>query len=170
MAYHYAKYISKVAAAGKSVYAIPMFVNAWLKQPATPLPGDYPGGGPLPHVIDMYRCAGRALDMIVPDIYITQFTWACNNYHRLGNPLFIPETKGGVLGAARAFFVFGEHDAMGFSPFGIDGDYLKDDALLDAYLVLGQLKELILKNQGKQTMKAFGGYGKCQPAMYVRRI
>jgi len=153
MAYHYARYIGTVAAAGKSAYNIPMYVNAWLKQPDTPIPGRYPGGGSLPQVIDMYRSAGPALDFIAPDIYIPQFTWVLSQFHRLGNPLMIPETKGGVLGAARAFFAYGEHDAMCFSPFGIDGDYFNDEPLSNAYLVIDQLKELILKNQGKQTMR-----------------
>lgn len=171
MAYHYAKYIGSIAAEGKKAYDIPMYVNAWIKQPSTPYPGKYPSGGPQPEVMDMYRCAAPAIDMIVPDIYMPYFTWTCEQYHRLGNPLFIPETRGGELGSARAFYAFGEYDAMCFSPFGIDGDYLKDDALKAAYSTLGQLKELILKNQGKQHMKGvlvdtanevqqitFGGY------------
>ncbi len=153
MAYYYAKYIGIVANTGKSAYRIPMYVNAWLKQPETPYPGKYPSGGPLPQVIDMYRCAAKAIDFIAPDIYIPQFTWVTDQFHRLGNPLMIPETRGGAWGAASAFYAFGEHDAMCFSPFGIDGDYSKNAEIKNAYMVLDQLKEIILKNQGKQTMR-----------------
>ncbi len=152
MAYQYGTYIGKVAAAGKEAYAIPMFVNAWQKQPDTRYPGKYPSGGPLPQVLDMYRAAAPAIDMIVPDIYMPQFKWVCEQYHALGNPLLIPETRGGVLGAARAFYAFGAHDAMCFSPFGIDGDYMVDEELTKSYEVLHQLKDLLLKNQGKGTM------------------
>ena len=152
MAYQYAKYIGKIAAAGKQEYAIPMFVNAWQKQPDGAYPGKYPSGGPLPDVMDMWRAGALAIDMIVPDIYISQFKWVCEQYHALGNPLLIPETRGGALGAARAFYAFGAHDAMCFSPFGIDGDYLVDDELKESYAVLDQLKQLILQNQGTGKM------------------
>ena len=152
MAYQYAKYIGKVAAAGKQEYAIPMFVNAWQKQPDGAYPGKYPSGGPLPNVMDMWRAGAPAIDMIVPDIYIPQFKWVCEQYHTLGNPLLIPETRGGALGAARAFYAFGAHDAMCFSPFGIDGDYLVDNELKASYAVLDQLKQLILQNQGTGKM------------------
>lgn len=152
MAYQYAKYIGKIAAAGKEEYAVPMFVNAWQKQPDGAYPGKYPSGGPLPNVVDMWRAGAPAIDMIVPDIYIDQFKWVCEQYHTPGNPLLIPETRGGALGAARAFYAFGAHDAMCFSPFGIDGDYLVDNELKESYEVLGQLKELILKYQGTGKM------------------
>jgi hypothetical protein len=152
MAWHYAKYIGRVAAAGKAEYPIPMFVNAWLKQPDTKWPGKYPSGGPLPQVMDMWRAAAPAIDMIVPDIYMPYFEWVCEQYHRMGNPLLIPETRGGNIGAARAFYVFGQYDAMCFSPFGIDGDYRADNPLAESYAVLNQLKDLILQQQGKGTM------------------
>ncbi len=152
MAYHYAKYIGRVATAGKKEYPIPMFVNAWLKQPETAWPGKYPRGGPLPQVMDMWRAVAPAIDVIVPDIYMPYFEWVCEQYHRNGNPLLIPESRGGDIGAARAFFAFGQHDAMCFSPFGIDGDYRADNAMSESYKVLDQLKEIILQHQGDGSM------------------
>lgn len=151
MAWHYAYYINKVAEAGKEAYPIPMFVNAWLKQPDDSWPGKYPSGGPLPQVMDMWRAAAPSVDMIVPDIYINSFKEVCAQYHRLGNPLLIPETRGGAIGAARAFYAFGQHDAMCFSPFGIDGETI-DEEIQKSYEVLGQLQELILQYQGKESM------------------
>ncbi|MEP6952258.1 MAG: beta-galactosidase, partial [Ginsengibacter sp.] len=94
-AWNYAKYVERVAAAGKKEYPLPMYVNAWLKQPLTYLPGKYPSGGPLPQVIDVWRAAAPSIDFIAPDIYTDEFTWVCNEYTRSGNPLFIPETRGG---------------------------------------------------------------------------
>lgn len=151
MAWHYACYVDRVAAAGKEAYPIPMFVNAWLKQPGYSWPGKYPSGGPVPQVMDMWRAGAPSIDMIVPDIYTVYFKLACEQYHRLDNPLLIPETWGGEVGAARAFFAFAQHDAMCFSPFGIDGSLL-DEEMQKSYEVLGQLKELILSQQGKGTM------------------
>ena len=153
-AWNYASYAGQVAAAGKKEYPIPMYVNAWLKQPFSYIPGKYPSGGPLPQVIDVWRAAAPSIDFIAPDIYTDEFRWVCNEYTRSGNPLFIPETLGGATGAARAFYAFGEFSAFGFAPFGIDGPaYEKNDPLNEAYTVLQNLSPLILLNQGKNSMR-----------------
>ena len=153
-AWHYARYIERVAAAGKKEYPLPMFVNAWLKQPFSYWPGRYPSGGPLPQVLDVWRAAAPSIDFIAPDIYMDEFVWACQEYTRSGNPLFIPETRGGELGAARAFYAFGEHNAGCFAPFGIDGDrYVENDPLDENYAVLQKMSAIILQHQGKGTMR-----------------
>jgi hypothetical protein len=154
MAWNYAKYIGSVAAAGKNEYPLPMYVNAWLKQPDTAWPGKYPCGGPLPQVLDVWRAAAPSIDFIAPDIYFDEFTWVCQEFMRSGNPLFIPETRGGEVGAARAFYAFGEFSAGCFAPFGIDNPrYEENDPLDEAYAVLQKLSPLILEHQGKGTMK-----------------
>jgi hypothetical protein len=154
MAWNYASYVEKIATAGKSEYPLPMYVNAWLKQPSTSWPGRYPSGGPLPEVIDIWRAAAPSVDFISPDIYIDDFKWVCREFTRSGNPLFIPESRGGEDGAARAFYAFGEHDAGCFSPFGID-DIVneKNDPVSESYSVLQKMSSLILENQGKGTMR-----------------
>jgi hypothetical protein len=154
MAWNYAKYIGSVAAAGKKEYPLPMYVNAWLKQPDTAWPGKYPCGGPLPQVLDVWRAAAPSIDFIAPDIYFDEFTWVCQEFTRSGNPLFIPETIGGDVGAARAFYAFGEYSAGCFAPFGIDNPrYEANDPLDEAYAILQILSPLILEHQGKGTMK-----------------
>ena len=131
-----------------------MYVNAWLKQPSTAWPGRYPSGGPLPQVIDVWRAAAPSIDFIAPDIYIDEFAWICREYTRSGNPLFIPETRGGAIGAARSFYAFGEYSAGCFAPFGIDNElYLKNDPLDETYAVLNNMKSVILDNQGKGDMR-----------------
>jgi hypothetical protein len=153
MAWNYAKYIGKVAAAGKEVYNLPMYVNAWLKQPFSYWPGRYPSGGPLPQVLDIWRAAAPSIDFIAPDIYTDEFVWICQEFTRSGNPLFIPETRGGEIGAARAFYVIGEYNAGCFAPFGIDNPrYAENDPLDEAYAVLQNMSEILLENQGKGIM------------------
>ena len=71
-----------------------------------------------------------------------------------GNPLFIPETRGGPDGAARALYAFGRHDAIGFSPFGIDRMAGNDPDLAGIYDLLSQLAPLIVQHQGNGTMSA----------------
>ncbi|MES1222654.1 MAG: DUF5597 domain-containing protein, partial [Bacteroidota bacterium] len=153
-AWNYAKYSEIVTAAGKKEYPIPMYVNAWLKQPFSYIPGKYPSGGPLPQVIDVWRAAAPSIDFIAPDIYTDEFVWVCKEYTRSGNPLFIPETRGGEFGAARAFYVFGEFSAGCFAPFGIDNDRnAENDPLDKSYAVLQNMSPVILENQGKGTMR-----------------
>ncbi|HEX3767843.1 MAG TPA: DUF5597 domain-containing protein, partial [Puia sp.] len=153
-AWNYANYAGQVAAAGKKEYPLPMYVNAWLKQPFSYIPGKYPSGGPLPQVIDVWRAAAPSIDFIAPDIYTDEFVWVCREYTRSGNPLFIPETLGGATGAARAFYAFGECNAFGFAPFGIDGKgYETSDPLNETYAMLKNLSPLILEKQGKNSMR-----------------
>jgi hypothetical protein len=57
-----------------------------------------------------------------------------------------------VRGAANAFWAFGKHDAIGFSPFGIDRTAGADTELARAYAVISQVSPLILEHQGNGTM------------------
>jgi beta-galactosidase GanA len=149
MAWHYACYINSVIEAGKAEYALPMFVNAALIRPNY-TPGQYPSAGPLPHLLDVWRAGGPQIDFFSPDIYFSNFAQWCHKYHRSGNPLFIPEAKKDTQSAVNAFYAIGQHDAIGFSPFGIDSiEDTEDEQLAKSYEVLSQLAPLILAKQGK---------------------
>ena len=93
MAWHYARYVQAVTARGKAAYDIPMYVNTWLAGDDAS-PGQYPSGGPEPRVVDVWKAAGSALDIYAPDLYAENFVDWCRRYHRDGNPLFMPETRG----------------------------------------------------------------------------
>lgn len=149
MAWHYACYINRVVEAGKAEYPLPMFVNAALIRPNYK-PGQYPSAGPLPHLLDVWRAGGPQIDFLSPDIYFPDFTQWCRKYHRSGNPLFIPEAKMDAQSAVNVFYAIGQHDAIGFSPFGIDAiEDAEDKQLPKSYEVLSQLASLILEKQGK---------------------
>jgi hypothetical protein len=154
MAWHYACYIGKIAEAGKAEYDIPMYVNAWLQQRDHAWPGTYPSGGPLPQVINVWQAGAPAIDLLAPDIYLQEFEEVCARFHRSGNPLFIPESRGDARGVANAIWAFGRHDAIGFSPFGIDRFAGPDSDLAKGYDVLSEVAPLILEHQGKGTMAA----------------
>jgi len=151
--YHYAIYIGKVAAAGKEEYSIPMYVNAWLKQPMTPVPGKYPAGGPTPHTLDIWRAAAPSLDLIEPDIYVPDATYTIEQYHREGNAIFVPEIRPGIRSANEVLWIFGQHDAIGVSPFGIDDSKPEDDPITKTYSALTQVEDLMLQHQGDGTMR-----------------
>ncbi|MDR0973348.1 MAG: DUF5597 domain-containing protein [Prevotellaceae bacterium] len=178
MAYHYAKYVGYIAAEGKKEYDIPLYVNAWLKGPDYPWTGRFPGGGPLPQVMDMWHCGAPAIDFLSPDIYLPIFTEVVANYDRLGNAIFVPETRGGAIGASRLLWALGEHNLIGFSPFGIDGrrgapaptpvptgapvtgtnaprpvQTVAGDPLADTYALLEGMTPMITAHQGKGTIR-----------------
>ncbi len=157
MAWHYADYINAVAAAGKAQYNLPMFVNAWIVQPEDKRAGDYPSGGPQEHVHDIWRIAAPNIDILSPDIYLPDFPAFTEAYTHSWNPLFIPESFAGEMGAANAFYALGKHAAIGYSPFGIDGiaDSPQASALSKAYSVLEQLTPLITGAQSDNRITAF---------------
>lgn len=180
MAWHYARYIDQVAAAGKAAYDLPMFVNAWLNAVVTQQglpaggksPGDWPSGGPLPHTLDIWLAGAPHIDVLCPDIYFGDFQVWCRDYTRRGNPLFIPEMRRDAEGARHVFYAIGQHDALGTSPFGIDSlDEPVGTPISVSYALLRQLAPLILEHQGMsatagfvldaehpRTTRALGGY------------
>lgn len=151
MSWYYAVYINEMCKAAKLVYPLPMFVNAWIVQNPTDLPGRYPNGGPVSRVLDIYKAAGTHIDFCAPDIYKKNFKEIVNMYHRYDNPLFIPES---TFDAGRAFYAFGQHDAICYSPFGYD-NVLNVPAYSPAMQVLNEMSETILKYQGTGKMRAF---------------
>jgi hypothetical protein len=151
MAWNYARYVNKVIEEGKAEYPIPMFVNAWLQQPDMAWPGTYPSGGPLPQVNDIWRAGAPAADMLAPDLYLQYFGETAERYSRNGNPLFIPETS---VNPANAVMAFGKHNAIGFSPFGIERSVGADTELAATYKLISGMAPMIAAHQGKDTMTA----------------
>ena len=71
MAWFIGRAVGKVADAGKAELPIPMYANAWLgPQPKQDLPGQYPSGGPVTGMLDIWRAAAPKLDLFAPDIYV----------------------------------------------------------------------------------------------------
>ncbi len=153
-AWHIARYIGRVAAAGKAEYPLPMYANAWLVQSPGQTPGKYPSGGPVARMMDVWRAAAPALDLLAPDIYLEDFKGICAEYTQNGNPLFIPEARADERAGARAFYALGQHHALGFSPFGIDA-LSATNALREYYAVLNNVLPLIARHQGRDTLRGF---------------
>lgn len=159
MAWHFARYAEAVAAAGKKEYPLPMFVNAALIRPGYQ-PGQYPSGGPLPHLFDVWHAAGPSLDFLAPDIYFQDFAGWARRYKTSGNPLFVPEARRGSEASVNGLYAFGALDAMGFSPFGIES--IGDSAgrrLAASDSLVRQLESLILALQGHGKMAGLRSEG-----------
>lgn len=144
MAWHYAKFIQAVTAKGKQAYDLPMYVNTWLDGEQ---PGQHPSGGPEPWVMDVWRAAGSAIDVYSPDLYAPNFVEWCQRYHRAGNPLFMPETRGGSAGAANVFYALGEEAGFGFSPFAIEDATDPQQELAVSYRAIASVMPQLTEHQ-----------------------
>ena len=157
-AWHYAQYANAIATAGKAEYPLPMYVNAAMNRPGK-IPGEYPSGGPLPHLLDVWKAAAPSIDILAPDIYFPNFVDLAGIYKRRDNPLFVPEANDADRPevAANASYAFSKLDAIGFGPFAVESvdDKPSGTLLADSYAVLQQLSPFILTNQGSQRMSGF---------------
>jgi beta-galactosidase GanA len=161
MAWFFAKYTNYVAEAGQKEYPLPMYVNAALIRPGYK-PGQYPSGGPLPHLMDIWKAAAPAIDFLAPDVYFQNFAeWVSKFDVPIGTPgqiynqFFIPETANNQS-VVNAYYAFAQHNVMGYSPFSIESlADPSDNQVSKGYDVLSQLSPLIVANQGEGTMAGF---------------
>ena len=153
MAWHYARYVERMAQSARSIYNIPLYVNAAMNS-RNRKPGEYPSAGPLAHLIDIWHCGAPNIDLLAPDLYDNGFTDWVAKYKLHNNPLFIPEIKLTDNNGVRAFYIFGEHDAIGISPFSIEGGSDSPNSpLVKSYRTLKEFMPLLAKYQGKGAMK-----------------
>lgn len=124
-----ARYINTIAAAGKAEYPLPMYVNTWIGTPDSAMrPGfDYPSGGATPNMLNIWKIAAPSIDFEAPDIYLPNpdmYRGTLQQYHRPDNALYIPETIGFSMHSkedtSRFLFYAMGHQALGYSPFGLD--------------------------------------------------
>ena len=129
-AYHQAKYINEIAAAGKNEFDIPCYINVWIDYPAAQLPQrqldepgiGYPSGGAVQKLVGLWRTLAPSIDIIGPDIYTDDspfYRQTIQTYRRADNPLWIPETGRDDRFGKFFFYALGQ-GAIGFSPFGVD--------------------------------------------------
>ncbi|MGB0123512.1 MAG: beta-galactosidase, partial [Silvibacterium sp.] len=116
-AWSIAHYIEQVAAAGKAKYPLPMYANVALRDPLHPgNASSYESGGPTDNVIPIWKAAAPSIDLIGPDIYMSdyaRYTKVLDLYHRPDNAMFVPET-GNSPEYARYFFAALGHGTIGF--------------------------------------------------------
>ena len=125
-AWSVAHYIGQVAAAGKAEYPLPYYCNAALRDPLTqPAASSYESGGPTDNVLDIWKAAAPAVDVLAPDIYMNDsahYFKVMDLYNRPDNALFIPETIGSPAGTRYCYAALAR-GAIGWSPFGIDSPF-----------------------------------------------
>jgi uncharacterized protein YukE len=164
-AWSVARYIDEIAAAAKDIYDLPMYVNVWLGEIGFRVAGyDYPSGGAVSQMIDVWKAAAPHIDLLAPDIYFAdaaQFCQICETYSRPDNPLFIPECGRWPATSRQMFYAIAKYNAIGIAPFGIDGLVDKDGnviescvALVDSFAAIRAILPLIPAYQGTGRMHA----------------
>jgi hypothetical protein len=133
------------------MHDMPLYVNAAMNSRGR-RPGEYPSAGPLAHLIDFWHEGAPSIDLLAPDIYDTGFKSWCAQYAmplrpqdggKIKNRLFIPESRCCENSGVRALYAFGEHQALGFSPFAIDQASAKEtESVTQAYGLLQQVYSL----------------------------
>ena len=129
-AWHTARYIDSIAAAGKAVYDLFLYANAWLdggrKGDGWDLGGlEYPCGGAVSKSLDVWYAACEALDVIAPDIYAGEPDRHLENqdiyaHPEAGWPLYVPESHAAGLNATMMFHAIGDRGAIGYHIFACE--------------------------------------------------
>ena len=148
MAWHYACYVEHLAQAARRIHNMPLYVNAAMNSRGRK-PGEYPSAGPLAHLADIWKAGAPSIDILAPDIYDIGFKSWVSQYAmplrpqdggKVKNRLFIPESRCCENSGVRALYAFGEHQALGFSPFAIDQASPKEtESVTQAYNLLSQI-------------------------------
>ena len=167
-AYYLSSYINEVARAGKEIYALPTYVNVWNGGYGSndnfdqfDRPGeDYPSGGAVAHMLDLWKANAPDVNAIASDIYHQSpmnYRMILDHYTRPDNPLLIVET-GRPIAARFFFYALADYSAIGFAPFGVDGGGAglnPDMAAVGAdFRVTGSAIPIITELQGTPRLKA----------------
>lgn len=148
-----AQYTQRMAQGAHRVMPdLPLFVNIALNS-RNRLPGEYPAGGPLAHLKDIWKSQAPDIFCLAPDIYDPGFRDWIDQYSLPSNPLFIPEIQRTPGNAAQAFYVMGEKDALGLCPFAYDLQPASPETLDDqGRALLLSLLPLIAQHRGSGSM------------------
>jgi hypothetical protein len=162
-AWHVARYVNAVAEAGKREYPLPLSVNVWLKERKEFMrPGEnYPSGGAVTNMLEIWKAAAPAIDVLAPDIYVMDYAGyreVCAAYRRPDNPLLIPETGGSTQFARYMFYAIGDYGAIGWAPFGYNmpGETMSDRLkhVADNFRLLGPAAGKIAELQAAGSLQA----------------
>jgi hypothetical protein len=115
------------------------------------MPGDYPSGGAIAHVHDVWKAAAPNIDILAPDIYFPDFPDILDRYRRNGNPPFVPESIAGSGGAANVFYAMGI-GSIGYSPYAIEDQSDPNGPIAKAYDFLSEIAPMVLEHQASGTI------------------
>jgi beta-galactosidase GanA len=145
-AWHYARFAGDLAYAGQQAYRLPAYVNVALNRPAR-LPGEYPSGGPLPHLIESIddkpgalAAAYGVLEQISPQILAAQGTGRMSGFRpkSLYDETLIYEPQVEAIGDVRFTVAFADIQRPVASPKTGQAAGIIIQTGKDEYLIAGQ--------------------------------
>ena len=159
-AWYHGKFIGTIAKAGKEIYDIPMYTNVMVMENGCEEAGfSYSGGAAVSRVLDIWKKAAPALDLLCPDIYNQtkeDYCRICQSYTREDNALFVPESPCmGEANSMNAIRAIADYDAIGVACFGVEnvldnqGNLLKEaETMAITMKTLRALEPLLVKYRG----------------------
>ncbi len=147
-AYYFVKYIDEVTRKGKEVLDLPMYINVWLGEMYSHIPGtNYPSGGASTRVFSLWKNFAKHIDAIAPDIYLSDYV-TCDElfktYSSLDNTFYLPESMPTPQAIVNSMRAVAEYQLTGIHFFGID---------MFAAIVNPELKEMLHLMGDNPTMK-----------------
>ncbi|MDR1419753.1 MAG: beta-galactosidase [Treponema sp.] len=122
-----AEYCDSLTKTVKSIHPVPVYMNVWLNKiyKNEKAGFDYPAGGPVLPVLDIYFKTVKHIDFISPDIYqysYKDFNYFCKAYTTKDNPLYVAEcaTGKGARTEKNVFYAIGKYAAIGYDPWAIN--------------------------------------------------
>ena len=141
-AWSIARYIDKLAEAGKQILDRPMYINVWLGEMYWRIAGEsFPSGGATSKTLDIYKWYTLNIDLIAPDIYISDnkgFEQICANYSRTDNPFFVPESLPFGSNAWLIFRAIADYHAIGYHVFAIENTLEPDGTVIPPAQMLAE--------------------------------
>ncbi|HWT51221.1 MAG TPA: DUF5597 domain-containing protein [Caulobacter sp.] len=147
-AWTYARYVEKIAAAGKAEKRLPLYTNAAVfDATGISMASQIASGGPNWNVLPIWKATAPSLDLFAPDLYLPMekvYLGLLDRYTLPDNALFVPETSNAPWAARYLWSALGR-GAIGFSPFGMDntsysnyplGARTLDPATIEAFAAL----------------------------------
>ncbi len=130
-AYYLSSYINEIAKAGKQIYPLAAYVNAWEGGEDTADAFDsfdragesYPSGGPVSHMLDLWKAVAPDIDILSADTSVqpvVNFRMINARYVRPDNPYWSPEAGRTMSGARAFFYALAEYPTIGFGAYGVD--------------------------------------------------
>ena len=83
MGWNFARYVGRVAEAGKAEYPLPMYMNAWTYGFRSP--SARASGSPMPDLMDVWRAGAPGIDIFSPD-NATNFVVMLRQVHPIREP------------------------------------------------------------------------------------
>lgn len=107
MAYFIGRFTGRVAAAGKAIDPLPMFVNDWLGSVDEP-------GGPIGghdfQVMDVIRVTNPSVFALAPDIYQDNFKQWLGAFDQKGNPILVQEAQPDARAVQQCWYTYYQHE------------------------------------------------------------